>query len=76
MINKMVYGYFRNPANLIVKVNEMSSYFRLERLVDIKMDVTNNLVPVEIDESELDNGLLKNESIFSLMALYAMGTGQ
>jgi len=75
-INKKIYNYFRNSTNLVVKVNEMSNYFRLERLTDFKIDMNDDLISVEIDESELDNDMLKNETLFSLMAIYAMGTGQ
>ena len=75
-INKKIYNYFRNSTNLVVKVNEMSNYFRLERLTDFKIDMNDDLISVEIDESELDNDMLKNETLFSLLAIYAMGTGQ
>ena len=75
-LDKKVFEYFQNPTNLTVSVNEMSSYFKLERLIDIGLEIKGNPVIIEIDENELDNNLLRNESLFSLMAIYAMGTGQ
>jgi hypothetical protein len=56
----------------------MSNYFKLERLIGINIVLENqpDIITIDIDENELDNGLLLNESLFTLMAIYAMGTGQ
>jgi hypothetical protein len=77
-IKQVVFDYFRNTTNLIVKVNEMSNYFRLERLAGINVVLENNpdVIAIDINEYELGNDFLLNESIFTLMAIYAMGTGQ
>ena len=73
--SKKIYAYFSNAKNLIVKVNEMSKYFRLEKLTKINLSY-DDIITVDIDESELDDDLLKNENIFCLMVIYVMGTGQ
>jgi len=75
-VNQEIYKYYRNPTNITVKVNEMSNYFRLERLKGFNLEIKGELIPIEIDENDLEHELLQDKSIFTLMAVYAMGTGQ
>ncbi|MDR1971274.1 MAG: hypothetical protein LBQ46_05080 [Treponema sp.] len=78
-ISKKIFDYFRNSNKLIVSVNKISEYFSLSRLKENNIEISFNnieLVSIEIDENELDSSILKDENVFSLMAIYAMGVGE
>jgi hypothetical protein len=78
-LNRKLVDYFKNSTKLIVSVNKISEYFDLSIVDKLNIDLQykqGDIVFMEIDETELDNQLLRNEQIFSLMAIYAMGVGE
>lgn len=78
-INNELFRYFRNSAKLTVSVNKISEYMELSSIEKFMPLVTfseKDSVQVEIDESELVSEELKNEKMFVLMAIYAMGAGE
>ena len=78
-INNELFRYFRNSAKLTVSVNKISEYMELssvEKFMPLVTFSEKDSVLVEIDESELVSEELKNEKMFVLMAIYAMGAGE
>lgn len=78
-INNDLFRYFRNSAKLTVSVNKISEYMDLssvEKFMPLVSFSENDSVLVEIDENELVSEKLKNEKLFVLMAIYAMGIGE
>lgn len=78
-INNDLFRYFRNSAKLTVSVNKISEYMDLpsvEKFMPLVSFSEKDSVPVEIDENELVSEELKNEKLFVLMAIYAMGIGE
>lgn len=78
-INNDLFRYFRNSAKLTVSVNKISEYMDLpsvEKFMPFVSFSEKDSVLVEIDENELVSEKLKNEKLFVLMAIYAMGIGE
>lgn len=78
-INNDLFRYFRNSAKLTVSVNKISEYMDLssvEKFMPLVSFSEKDPVLVGIDENELVSEKLKNEKLFVLMAIYAMGIGE
>ena len=76
-ISKKVKDYFKSETSLVVAVNSIAQYMNLSELKGF--EVSNSAVEtalVEVDESELCDDLLKDERLFALVAVYAMGIGE
>lgn len=78
-IDRSLFAYFRNATKLTVSVNKIAEYMNLSSLEKILPEVdfsAEDSVQVEIDEGELFSEKLKNEKLFVLLAIYAMGIGE
>jgi len=76
---KRIFDYFKNARRLVISVNKISEYLSLDKInqLNLKIDLSDNeLIEIAIDENELDNELLKNEPLFTLIAIYAMAIGE
>ena len=76
---KQLLDYFKNERNLAISVNKISEYLSLDKIkqLNLRIDLSKNiLVEVNIDETELDSVLLKDETLFSIVAIYAMAIGE
>lgn len=79
IINNELFKYFRNSAKLTVSVNKISEYMdlsSLEKFMPLVSFSEKDSVQVEIDDNELFSDKLKNEKLFVLLAIYAMGIGE
>lgn len=76
-IPKKLHDYFKSPKVLLVAVNNIAAYMNLSRLQSVCPSISyQNSVPIEVDEGELADELLKDETLFVLLAMYAMGVGE
>ena len=74
-----LFNYFKNERKIAISVNKISEYLSIDKLCNLNISLNfqdKEMIEVDIDEDELDNNVLKNETIFVIIAMYAMAIGE
>ena len=76
-IPKRVIDYFKTADVMLAAVNGIAQYMNLSSLRGVSASISGEVFsPIEIDEENLSDAALKNEKLFALLAIYAMGVGE